>query len=419
MGWYEILSAATAGAILLLSLLGIVFSALAPADDKKSRRYLIVLFSLQLACIALSSVDALIYNVPSLALLDKVINFVVFLLIAPLMAMPTLFLLHSCGESPKKSIIFKSVIALSFLYFAMVVVAQFTDFFYRIAPEEMFARGTLFPLLLSPLVAIALINIVGAVVKRKKMPKNYFVAFMVYLPPITITLAIHMFIFFEYFIFLAIGLWAITFLVLIVKESAERHLRQQREIATQRASIMVLEMRPHFIYNTLTSIYYLCDQDPQKAKQVTLDFTTYLRKNLAAISREGLIPFVKELEHTKAYLSVEQAQFEDSLVVSFDTPHTAFRLPPLTLQPIVENAVKHGLTKGNDAIHVSVIAKKVDGGSEILVEDDGPGYQPSEDTPHIALNNIKERLQMMCGGSLTISSREGGGTSVKIDIPQR
>ena len=168
----------------------------------------------------------------------------------------------------------------------------------------------------------------------------------------------------------------------------------------------------------MMGIYYLCDQDIEKAKQVTLDFTTYLRKNFAAIASEKSIPFTEELEHTRAYLAVEQAQFEDILFVTFDTPHTLFRMPPLTLQPIVENAVKHGMRANNDPIHISVTTRKTDKGSEIIVEDNGSGYNPVDDKePHIALNNIRERLKAMCGGSLEITPREGRGTRVTIFIP--
>ena len=169
----------------------------------------------------------------------------------------------------------------------------------------------------------------------------------------------------------------------------------------------------------MMGIYYLCDQDPSKAKQVTLDFTTYLRKNFAAFASESTVPFRDELEHTRAYLAVEQAQFEDSLFVSFDTPHTLFRVPPLTLQPIVENAVKHGMTSSNDPIHISVVTEQTDDAHEIIVEDDGPGFDPVDDNePHIALNNIRQRLEMICKGKLTITSREDGGTSVKVTIPK-
>ena len=130
------------------------------------------------------------------------------------------------------------------------------------------------------------------------------------------------------------------------------------------------------------------------------------------------MPFKDELEHTRAYLAVEQAQFEDSLFISFDTPHTLFRVPPLTLQPIVENAVKHGLKSSSDPIHISVVTRQTNTASEIIVEDDGAGFDPVDDNePHIALNNIRERLEMMCRGKLMIAPREGGGTSVTVMIP--
>ena len=130
--------------------------------------------------------------------------------------------------------------------------------------------------------------------------------------------------------------------------------RQQLEIAQEKANVMVLQMRPHFIYNTLMSIYSLCNQDPQKARQVTADFTNYLRKNFNAVAAGSAIPFTAELEHTRAYLAVEQAQHEDMLLVDYDTPFTNFRLPPLTLQPIVENAVKHGMNPYSGPLHILV-----------------------------------------------------------------
>ena len=160
------------------------------------------------------------------------------------------------------------------------------------------------------------------------------------------------------------------------------------------------------------------DQDPEKAKQVTLDFTTYLRKNFTAIASEDTIPFSEELEHTRAYLAVEMAQFEDILSVDYDTPHTHFRLPSLTLQPIVENAVKYGCDPDSEPLHIVIRTRSTDSGSEITVEDNGPGYVDIDDNkPHIALANIRQRLELMCGGTMSISKRECGGTVVKIIIP--
>ena len=197
-----------------------------------------------------------------------------------------------------------------------------------------------------------------------------------------------------------------------------QYMRQQGEIRRQHARIMVLQMRPHFIYNTMMSIYYLCEQDAKKAQRVTLDFTAYLRKNFHAIASEETIPISEELEHARAYLAVEQAQFEDHLFVDYDTPHILFRVPPLTLQPIVENAVKHGMDLDSEPLRISIRTRETEEGSEILVEDNGPGFDPAvARTPNTALANIRERLEMMCGGRLEITPRPEGGTAVRILIP--
>ena len=112
------------------------------------------------------------------------------------------------------------------------------------------------------------------------------------------------------------------------------------------------------------------------------------------------------------------AQFEDILSVDYDTPHTHFRLPSLTLQPIVENAVKYGCDPDSEPLHIVIRTRATDLGSEITVEDNGPGYEDADDNkPHIALANIKERLELMCGCTMSISKRERGGTVVRIIIP--
>ena len=178
--------------------------------------------------------------------------------------------------------------------------------------------------------------------RRKRLPDKYYVAFLIHLLPMTVAALIHAVIFVPLLVVFGLGFSMLSMFGIILCDQIEQYMRQQREIAHQRASIMVLQMRPHFIFNTMMSIYYLCAQDSKKAQQVTLDFTSYLRKNFSAIASENTIPFANELEHTRAYLAVEQVQFEDGLFVEYDTPHTRFRVPPLTLQPIVENAVKHG-----------------------------------------------------------------------------
>ncbi len=135
------------------------------------------------------------------------------------------------------------------------------------------------------------------------------------------------------------------------------------------------------------------------------------------------IPFADELRHTKAYLSVEAMLYEENLQVSFDTPHTEFRLPALTLQPIVENAVKHSSRSsreddGHPPIRITVRTRETDGFHEFTVEDNGGGFAPDamhDDAPHTGLQNVRERLELMCGGTLeTASTSEGAVVTVRI-----
>ena len=300
----------------------------------------------------------------------------------------------------------------------MLDMAPFTTWFYYVAPENQLCFGPLYPLMLACLDAIMVLNLLGVIRWRNRLSKRCYIAFLVGLLPMMIAMGIHFFT--SVFELLVIGIFisALSMFGIILSDQIEQNLRQQREIAHQRASIMVLQMRPHFIYNTMMSIYYLCKQNPDLAQQVTMDFTTYLRKNFTAIASEEPLPFREELEHTRAYLAVEQAQFEDSLFIDYDTPHVDFRLPPLTLQPIVENAVKHGMDQDSEPLHIFIRTRSTDSGREIIVENNGIDYKPADDSePHIALKNIQHRLQMMCGGSMTITPREGGGTVVKVTIP--
>ena len=414
----DILYFVFSGAILVTMALGIGFSAFMPSLDRWNKRYFITLFTLLLLCAVTCFLALIFWYDPEMAATERVVYLFESLFLSVPMFMPTVFLLHCCGENVKKSVLFNTVIAMLGLYLIMSIIAQFTDVFARVTPDNQFIRGPLWALGLAPTVVILVLNVVGVIRRRKKLSRKYFAGLLIYLIPMTLAVLVHLFISVELFVVFGMALFALIMFGLILSDNVEQYARQQREIADQRAGIMVLQMRPHFIYNTMTGIYYLCDQDPEKAKQVTLDFTTYLRKNFAAIASEDTIPFTDELEHTRAYLAVEQAQFEDTLFVSFDTPYTAFRVPPLTLQPIVENAVKHGMRSSSDPIHVSVVTRKTDKYVEITVEDDGPGFGASDDNePHIALNNIRGRLELMCRGELQISAREGGGTSVTVRIP--
>ena len=189
--------------------------------------------------------------------------------------------------------------------------------------------------------------------------------------------------------------------------------------AQQRIQIMMSQIQPHFLYNTLSTIQVLCHTNPEKAADITEDFGAYLRENLSSMSEPGLIPFWKELKHTKTYVEIEKTRF-DNITVTYDIQDRDFSLPPLTLQPLVENAIRHGVRIRDKGI-IEVTARKIEGFHEILIRDNGKGFdvQTLEDVDesHIGIRNVRDRVERLCGGTVTIDSRINEGTLVIIRLP--
>lgn len=196
----------------------------------------------------------------------------------------------------------------------------------------------------------------------------------------------------------------------------------ERELKENRISIMLSQIQPHFIFNTLSSICYLCDEDPSAVKGAILKFASYLRGNLSSLDRKTVIPFDEELRHVQVYLDLEKLRFENDLNIEYDIKTTGFFLPALTVQPIVENAVKHGISTKPGGGTVSISTEDRDDCFAVVVRDDGVGFDPSApyDTSrdHVGLSNVRSRLYSMCGGSLDIESSPGKGTVSTISIPK-
>ena len=391
--YYSVIDSTT----LLIAALGISVVLILRDLEKRWRWFCVVFFSdmvLKTSASLISRFSALYWhNIP----LQTACGFFAVLFSSTIIPLLTLYLLRCCSQEPRKSFLWKLILSL----WGVSAATAVGDLLQRTLLPDGTEQKRWLILVYLLFTAIGLIVCLIAVIRRRKqLSKLQFILLLVYLlAPVSVML-------------LAMEL-------MLFIDQGKRYLKQKEELANQKASLAVLQMRPHFIYNTMTSIYYLIEQDAPKAQQVTLDFTDYLRKNFTAIAKEGTIPFTEELEHTRAYLAVEQVRFEGKLFVAFDTPYTSFRLPPLTLQPIVENAVKHGVDPDLDPLTIHIQTREVKNGVEISVADTGPGFGAKDnDEPHIALANIRERLEMMCKGTLTVSEREGGGTVVKIYIPR-
>jgi len=207
------------------------------------------------------------------------------------------------------------------------------------------------------------------------------------------------------------------------------HLQFVREhedalVTGQRVQQMLSQIKPHFLHNALTLIIDLCDTAPQKAKEATVEFSRYLRGNMESIDRTGPISFEKELEHTKLYLDIEQMRFAGDLQVRYDIACTGFSLPALTVEPLAENAVRHGVREKPDGRGTVVIAtRETPDGYEITVTDDGPGFDPDrlpeDGQMHVGIANVRERLRQIVDGSLEYRSAPGEGTAAIIRIPKQ
>ena len=192
------------------------------------------------------------------------------------------------------------------------------------------------------------------------------------------------------------------------------------QLAESRISTMMSQIRPHFIYNTLGSIEQLCKLDPPKAGELVHNFAKYLRGNFGELDNPKPILMTQEMEHVHHYISIENVRFPD-MTFTFEMNSDDFHIPALTIQPIVENAIKHGLMRlpKGGTIHVVSYETKTD--YCISVEDDGVGFDTNallDDRKHVGLRNIRERLKVMVNGTLEIESTVGVGTKVTITIPK-
>jgi hypothetical protein len=192
------------------------------------------------------------------------------------------------------------------------------------------------------------------------------------------------------------------------------------ELAESRISTMMSQIRPHFIYNTLGSIEQLCKLDPPKAGELVHNFAKYLRGNFGELDNPKPIRMSQEMEHVHHYISIENVRFPD-MTFTFEMKSEDFHIPALTVQPIVENAIKHGLMKLPRGGTIRVISYETDAEYCISVEDDGVGFDTSvliDERKHVGLRNIRERLKVMVNGTLEIESTVGVGTKVLVRIPK-
>ncbi len=308
------------------------------------------------------------------------------------------------------------------LHIGFVIVSQFTGLIYTIDADNIYHRSQGYFLSYLFLVAMMAIDIWTLCRRREQLTKKESIALWVYFTVPLAAMAIQFFAYGYNLIVFATVVAGLVMYTFILSGQSEEYYRQQQENMKLKVDIMLSQIQPHFLYNTLGAIQALCQGNPA-AEEATVKFARYLRGNMDAITAEAVIPFARELAHTRLYLELEQLRFEDALQVRYDLQCTDFQVPTLTLQPLVENAVRHGIRGSERGRGVVTIAtREFPDRYEISVTDDGPGFEPgvqlNDGRSHVGIQNVRDRLARVVGGELRIDSVIGQGTTATIILPK-
>lgn len=212
-------------------------------------------------------------------------------------------------------------------------------------------------------------------------------------------------------------------LIVVVDEQSKNLRKHELDNEQLKVDLMLSQIQPHFLFNVLYVIQEICLIDAETASKAISDFSRYLRHNMDSLSINSPIPFSEELEHVRHYVALQQLRFGDALDVRYELACTDFQLPTLTLQPLVENAIRYGVRKSKDGEGTVIIrTQEFPDRYEVHVIDDGPGFVldrlPDDGMSHTGIKNVRERLGRICGGELRVETEIDKGTDAAIILPK-
>ena len=305
-------------------------------------------------------------------------------------------------------------ISLFFVYIALDIVNIFTGIFFTASGGEYLRAKTMIISQGYQLVMFVIVFVVTVFNKKLNLrEKTAFGAYCV-LPLIAIFLQ-------NAFKGYAIAYLSIIFAVevLFLFLNVQKNIALSREEEKNKEAqikLMLSQIQPHFIYNSLSAISTLITIDPDKAQEALDRFTEYLRHNLSSLTATRLINFKDELKHIKTYIALEQMRFNNRINVIYDIQVDDFSIPPLCIQPLVENAIKHGILKKIEGGTLTISTYERNNYYVVDIKDDGVGFNMEdvdfESNKHVGLNNIRYRIDTMCHGDITVNSKIGEGTEV-------
>lgn len=339
------------------------------------------------------------------------------------------------GKEEKQMPVFrvKGVSFIALLGMLVVIVSQFTHWYYYFDAQNFYHRNSAFFLsLLIPFLGMML-DLTLMVQYRKNISRNILVSMISYLVLPIVAVVIQTFYYGISLINIAISISMLIMFIEAIMEQGRKMTEQERklmqqdlelakqntELTERRIASMKSQIRTHFIFNVLGSISTYCKIDPAKADEALTRFARYLRRNMRYMEENGLIPFQEEMKQLQDYVALEQMRFQDLVEYGEDLEVTDFLIPPLTVQPLVENAIKHGLAEHGRKGMVCVFTRKETDAVVIEVMDNGAGFSMNEleKSDSLGIQNVRYRLEHMAGGTLKYESTLGEGTKAIIRIP--
>ena len=411
---------------LIISLLGIALVLKSDILEKHSRSFFLWLFVILIAYAMSDATSWLTYEKAGRGwmLASKIALFVESVLSGALIPLLAGFLLVSAGEEKVfRNRILQKVIAIFFIYLSVLIFAQFSTAIYYYDEGNIYHRGSWYPVLLVLPILMSIFCIWLLWSKRNRLSKEHKAVFISCILIPVISMIIQMLFYGVNMIILGVSIATFIMLTNIISENRKRYYLQLEENNRLKTEILLSQIQPHFLFNTLGTISHLCTDAPEAKKAIGL-FSRYLRGNIDVLSNEMLIPFDKEIDHARMYLELEKLRFGDSLQICWDLQCTDFMIPSLTLQPLVENAVRYGVRGNMDGCGtVQILSRDSGKYYEISVLDSGPGFYPDQtqwsvERSHIGIDNVKERLRIICNGELRIQSTRGQGTQATIILPK-
>ena len=308
------------------------------------------------------------------------------------------------------------------VYLVMILTSPFTGAVFTIDAGGHYRDGTLkvASYLLDPIVMVVVIILI---LRYRKTLKVEGILYLVSICVLSIPTMILWDVWYPEPEYMMATLYFVLVFILFHRELTKQLVKKEKEMAESKITTAISQIQPHFIFNSLSTIKFLVKKDQMEALEAIDEFSDYLRGSMDSLTRKCCVPFSEELELVNHYMYLEKKRFGDKINIKYDIQLDGFMVPALSVQPIVENAVKHGIRGQLKGGTIEIATKEDTKNFIIQVTDDGAGFDPQakkeDGKSHVGIANVQKRLALMCQGTLEIESAPQKGCQVTIRIPKR